>query len=214
MIDQPATPDPVAEDLEPGLLANCPRCAYALRGLPAKHRCPECGLEVDRRWQIIPTSGDHLRTSRLRKYAVAIRWFVILYSGVFVLVSLGGAWIRGNPLPALAIFVAVGFVVWRRMPRRRFIALGPEGIHLYDSRGTYTHCSWKGLGYARLDLTTGYITITGKEGKIRLNPRDYFSDGAAGADRCVQAINHYPRLNSVSHLQAKTSRSSDSEHTN
>ncbi|UCG32954.1 MAG: hypothetical protein JSU68_14975 [Phycisphaerales bacterium] len=26
----------------------CPRCAYSLRGLPADHYCPECGLRFDR----------------------------------------------------------------------------------------------------------------------------------------------------------------------
>ena len=28
-------------------LPFCPRCQYSLHGLPAAHRCPECGLEFD-----------------------------------------------------------------------------------------------------------------------------------------------------------------------
>ena len=36
-------------------LAECPRCAYPLVGLPAEHSCPECGLAYDaatRCWRV------------------------------------------------------------------------------------------------------------------------------------------------------------------
>lgn len=45
------------------MLSACPRCNYDLRGLPADHQCPECGLKYDaeseafriprRRWRTI-----------------------------------------------------------------------------------------------------------------------------------------------------------------
>lgn len=31
---------------------RCPRCDYALRGLPANHACPECGLRFDERCEL------------------------------------------------------------------------------------------------------------------------------------------------------------------
>src|SRR5688572_27728014 len=42
---------------------NCVRCAYNLRGLPRKNRCPECGvpaiLSITRAERRLP-AGDHL----------------------------------------------------------------------------------------------------------------------------------------------------------
>ncbi len=33
--------------LAPEPLTTCPKCTYALTGLPSAHRCPECGFEFD-----------------------------------------------------------------------------------------------------------------------------------------------------------------------
>src|SRR5262245_51192294 len=39
------------------LLQQCPICDYSLRGLPVEHRCPECGVEFNRQWEILEASN-------------------------------------------------------------------------------------------------------------------------------------------------------------
>ena len=56
------------------MTTRCPVCRYDLRGLPAEHRCPECGLGID----------DSMRTWRLGKpsrfvWAVTVGNKFVLY---------------------------------------------------------------------------------------------------------------------------------------
>jgi predicted amidophosphoribosyltransferase len=39
------------------LLEFCPRCDYSLETMPVECRCPECGTQLDRRWQVIAPRG-------------------------------------------------------------------------------------------------------------------------------------------------------------
>ncbi len=34
-------------------LSECPICSYSLKGLPDKHKCPECGADYDRDSEVI-----------------------------------------------------------------------------------------------------------------------------------------------------------------
>jgi hypothetical protein len=106
-------------------LDRCPVCNYSLRGLPAAHRCPECGLEYDEHSII-------WYPPRRR------RW----YAAFFALVSLGitGAGMEGifpfeGPtvdfwigLGAVA-FGVLGFVLAVRVfLTRPFVAVVPLGV--------------------------------------------------------------------------------------
>lgn len=62
---------------------RCARCRYALRGLPAEHACPECGLRYDTRSETYPVRDPR------RLVAFAILIFV-------------GGWINLKNLPHLA----------------------------------------------------------------------------------------------------------------
>ena len=39
------------------VFARCPRCDYSLRGLPANHACPECGLRFDEQCELYRTTN-------------------------------------------------------------------------------------------------------------------------------------------------------------
>ncbi len=49
-----------------GSLANCPWCGYSLEGLPVEHRCPECGGQFDRPWQVFDC-GSVIEASSKRR---------------------------------------------------------------------------------------------------------------------------------------------------
>jgi hypothetical protein len=106
-------------------LDRCPVCNYSLRGLPAAHRCPECGLEYDEHSII-------WYPPRRR------RW----YAAFFALVSLGitGAGIEGIFLfegttadfwigMGAVAFGILGFVLAvRGFLTRPFVAVVPLGV--------------------------------------------------------------------------------------
>lgn len=81
---------------------RCPRCRYALRGLPANHACPECGLRYDER-------SEGLRIANAKQ---ALRnSLVICLSGLPLLFQLTNI----NNLGALSfwdILMVIVAIVW------------------------------------------------------------------------------------------------------
>ncbi len=47
-----------AASIQPVLLSQCPQCRYDISGLPATHRCPECGFAYDE--SMIVLEGWHV----------------------------------------------------------------------------------------------------------------------------------------------------------
>jgi len=70
------------------------RCGYSLRGLPARHACPECGLHFDERCELY----------RVRNPKAAILIWVLF---------LGGGWWNLENLPYL--FSLAGASVWQKI---------------------------------------------------------------------------------------------------
>ncbi len=107
---------------------NCPVCHYSLRGLPASHRCPECGFEYDEHTLI-------WRPARRRGvYAVLV--FVGLWA-LYEAVQLARSVVATHPtlsremilgavlLPIIGVLL---FRLWRAARRGRFIAVTPHGV--------------------------------------------------------------------------------------
>ncbi len=68
--------------LAPEPLTTCPKCTYALTGLPNAHRCPECGFEYDEYSWVWPMPNSKWRNTRL-----LIGWASIMQLLVFILAS-------------------------------------------------------------------------------------------------------------------------------
>ena len=125
-------------------LDQCPVCRYSLRGLPAAHRCPECGFEYD----------EHTRVWTLSRFG-ALRSFgsvVFIVCGVNLIGQLQMMRFRFPLRVSLQMTIAVlVFVIlcvtWRSRP---FIAVTPKGI--LTRWGWRTHTS----DWIRIDRAGDY----------------------------------------------------------
>jgi len=73
---------------------RCPRCDYSLRGLPANHACPECGLRYDEACVVFAVVNP--------KQLVVV-WIAII----------SGGWVSLKNLPHLANFAAA--TTWQKI---------------------------------------------------------------------------------------------------
>ncbi|QOJ14670.1 MAG: hypothetical protein HRU75_08465 [Planctomycetia bacterium] len=185
-----------AADAEAGLLEACPRCAYSLRTLPIEHRCPECGLPVDRRWRCY--AGRHApRSTNVATWS--LKGFVLIWLGVaalglvfHLLVSSGTD--RLALLAILPILLVVVVVLVYRP--RRFIAVGPEGLVVCVGRHREPiRHPWSVLGRAKNDLMRKRVVIERTDGRkaMGFHQQYYFGLNFIEMDRFVRDFNAYPR---------------------
>ncbi len=61
--------------LAPEPLTTCPKCTYALTGLPSAHRCPECGFEFDEYSWVWKAPKE--KWNRARRRAITLHSIVV-----------------------------------------------------------------------------------------------------------------------------------------
>ena len=131
---------------------KCVRCGYSLRGLPANHICPECGLRFDER-------GALYRVTNPRQLLA------------FWLMILGGGWVSLKNLPHFAnlagasawetvgalagalwvVFVAAGIWFFIRRYRRSFeVAITSDGLILRLPGFSDDLIPWSDIGGASI----------------------------------------------------------------
>jgi hypothetical protein len=107
-------------------LLECPVCRYDLRGLPQKHRCPECGFEYDETTYVWPRGGVQYFS-----LLPTVLFFTLLFSffGILQLVR-GGIRSGTDSLTVLnAALSLFGFFLWVKFWRSRpFLAVSASGI--------------------------------------------------------------------------------------
>ena len=120
-------------------LTKCPICRYDLTGLPANHRCPECGFEYDETMRTWQTNDRRL-------------WQVVLFSLVATAVMLavegvfGFSGRRGLIILILSANLAAAAAVLRACLRREyFIVLGRRGILVVLNRRLVDFHPWPDL---------------------------------------------------------------------
>lgn len=107
-------------------LPRCPVCRYDLTGLPAAHRCPECGIEYDemtRVWRV--------ERPRWRRIALPITSFVLVaLSGLGRLVGTAPQTTALKIIDSTVLLaVPAILVIWYLSQRRRpFVAVGRHGV--------------------------------------------------------------------------------------
>ena len=110
-------------------LAKCPVCSYDLTGLPATHRCPECGFAYDQQ-TLVWRSGK------------APRMWVLL-GGVACVIGIS-ALMNARFLKG-ALFAGIGgsmAYLWHATRRERFVALGPNQLVFRDEAADVRSIAW------------------------------------------------------------------------
>ena len=83
---------------------KCVRCDYLLRGLPANHACPECGLRFDQRCELYRVTNP--------KVVLAV-WAMIFGGGWVSLKGLRslGNWATASAWQKVGVFAAVAWII-------------------------------------------------------------------------------------------------------
>jgi hypothetical protein len=185
-----------APDNDPDLLAHCPACGYRLRGLPVERACPECGLAIDRRWQVF--GGRQMRRGK-RASRFASRAFLVIPL-VWVLAGIG--LVMMLPMPSrgerdfifILLIASAGIIFFVMLYRPRWwIAVAPEGLQLHRGRRDVTTYPWSRVGRARYDILRKSLAIHIDGAEQRFRVFRFFGSDIDAVDRCVQAINRANR---------------------
>jgi len=121
-------------------LKRCPLCRYLLDGLPTRHRCPECGFDYDKRWDVI---HQDRRIGSILLACVLFTWVMSFVN--WVAFSSPGRLILGLGL-VLWMLGCVG-LCWRaisflRGGRRNTTIVGHEGVQIFRSREPVRQIPW------------------------------------------------------------------------
>ena len=193
MTPTPSNPDLAAALPEADLLPICPVCGYSLHLQPIQHRCPECGFEFDRRWQIF--GGRYIsNTARAHTRVVLIGFAVITVCEFAVFAILPGVPRFLLPMMLIPVIVPVAiFVAINARARRRFLVVASDGLRVFTGPQCVKLVLWNEIKTVRLDPRRRAIVATGPMGDRPICGRGPFGMHVVDIDRCVHAINSYPR---------------------
>lgn len=149
MSDESCGFEPPGDEME--LLQCCPFCGYHLRGLPLRHACPECGVEVDRSWDVfgpeLSADGSAALIARVRG-----RIALIVVGGTLALVMFDRAAWRLELGPWVMVCVlgaTLAFAIARRS-KNSFVALGSAGVAVFEGRRRAHYLPWGAIARIRV----------------------------------------------------------------
>lgn len=109
---------------------RCFRCGYSLRGLPARHACPECGLRYDEDCEIYPVVNP--RQALMVWLAIFGGGFICLkFLRHFLNFAAASMWERIMALVAVVWMVCVALgvrLLWTRYRRGFAVAITTDGL--------------------------------------------------------------------------------------
>ena len=150
----PAIVDSAAH-LEATRLEECPRCDYSLQSRENETTCPECGLVLDRNWEVFRVK----RAVHPRYWPFLGAIFCLLILGVTVFAIVSSVSREGWPAsiekrlalvaPACAAPILALIVFYFLRRGMVFIAVGPYGIALGWSDGAVHMHEWRKISNIR-----------------------------------------------------------------
>jgi predicted RNA-binding Zn-ribbon protein involved in translation (DUF1610 family) len=131
---------------------KCVRCGYSLRGLPANHACPECGLRFDERCALYRVTNPR---------QLMVFWLMIFGGGWVALKHLphianlgnASAWDIVGALAGLVWIICVPIAVWFfvRHYRRGFeVAITSDGLIVRLPGFSDALIPWRDIGGASI----------------------------------------------------------------
>jgi len=127
------------------MLTQCPECGYSLEGLPANHKCPECGTLYDQNSEIYPWIGKR----RQRFVAlVGVPGFILFQIALGFRDGLkGGVWYRtAMNIVWLVCVCACAWSVWfgiRVFRSKECIATLPDYLLVRVGRVQRMKINWR-----------------------------------------------------------------------
>jgi len=152
------------------MIDRCVRCGYSLKGLPAVHRCPECGRENDR-------ESVAVREPRLTAKLLAVAGTVIIVAWAALVWMRGGSW--SYPMIAPAALVLAG--AWIQMSRRaRLVVVSHRGLELIDEFSEVRSYPMQNVADAQWNSATGAIGVTDRQGRAIITvPKNFLGSKRA-----------------------------------
>lgn len=173
----------------------CPRCAYIVHGLPAEHRCPECGLSIDRRWHVFCGRPPTRHGRRIwKRILILVLGGLICLAISFVLfpVRLNLTLHELQFLTTVLAVVAASTLFDCLIPRTySLVGVGPRGIFVHFNRRHIESVPWSQLGQARYELAYLQIAVEREGEDLKFDFDRFFAKPADEIDRFVQIVNAY-----------------------
>jgi hypothetical protein len=176
----------------------CPQCGYALEGLAAVGRCPECGREYSPETLVLYGTG----TGRRKEGAGLIALMFVAATVCFILVPYAISQKYAGVLqPITLIFAISGIEWWRRrtvhrnMPAETQLRLTPTGFGCRDGLGEVTLYPWEEshrVVMRALPKDRYRLQIKAHVRQIVCQPLDFqFDADEETARRVAKRIEHY-----------------------
>jgi predicted RNA-binding Zn-ribbon protein involved in translation (DUF1610 family) len=131
---------------------KCVRCGYSLRGLPANHACPECGLRFDERCALYRvTNSKQLIVFWIMIFGAG--WVNLKHFPHFANLGAASAWEMIGALVGVAWIVCVPIALWFivRSYRRGFeVAVTSDGLIVRLPGFSDDLISWRDIGGASI----------------------------------------------------------------
>ena len=130
---------------------HCPRCSYALQGLPQEHHCPECGFEYERDATVIQADRRGW-------------WALAIVSGLLFVVGIVDSMWRGQ----LSMLTCQGFpaaiAIWRLRQTRAFVVVSRTRVRVFHRDGREEAYPLANIASARWNFVNGHIVIDALDG--------------------------------------------------